>query len=271
MNNEPMTNLGPYSQATEKVLTEPFEWCFVKGGEVTLKDASHRGGTQGGPSRVADFAVAKYLITNSQYERFVKHKNGYSNPAWWGFSAQAAQWRGTRSGAQTTAFAGADLPRTRVSWFESVAFCAWLSQSLYPSDNFDVTAVVTWPVRLPTEQEWQRAALGDTQGPYPWGSAVLDRTRANLDNWVGKPTSVTGYPLGASPFGVLDMIGNLSEWCLTKWGDDGNDATGYDYRNVRGGAWNVSTEYDVRAEDRLGHPPRGRLNDFGFRPVLQLG
>jgi formylglycine-generating enzyme required for sulfatase activity len=273
-----MTDLSTHSQNTEKILTEPFEWCFVKGGEVALEDASDRGGTRGGVYTVGDFAIAKYLITNAQYERFAKHENGYVNSAWWSFSPQALQWRNTRTGVQATAFAGKDLPRTRVSWFESMAFCAWLSQCLYPSKDFNIEAVTTWPIRLPTEQEWQRTALGDTQGPYPWGYAPLDATRANCNNWVGQPTPVTTYLTGVSPYGVMDMIGNLSEWCRTAWGTDNNDVTGYSYKNIRGEAWNVSNEDDInvsneddiRALDRLGHPPRGRLNDFGFRPILQL-
>jgi formylglycine-generating enzyme required for sulfatase activity len=261
-------NLTAYSQYTEKALAAPFEWCLVKGGKVALEDASDRGGTQGEVYIVNDFAIAKYLITNSQYERFVVYENGYSNSEWWSFSPEATQWRTTRRGAQATAFAGSDLPRTRISWFECMAFCAWLSQLLYSSSTFDIQVVSTWPIRLPTEQEWQRAALGDTGGHYPWGNAPLDETRANCNNWVGQPTSVKSYSIGASPYGALDMIGNLSEWCMTGWGADHNDVTGYGYRNIRGGAWNVSTEDDIRPLDRLGHPPRGRLNDFGFRPVL---
>ena len=64
------------------------------------------------------------------------------------------------------------------------------------------------------------------------------------------------------------MIGNLSEWCLTLWGSDDNALTGYGYRNIRGGAWNVLLDDDIRAKDRVVWPPRGRLNDVGFRPVL---
>jgi formylglycine-generating enzyme required for sulfatase activity len=261
-------DLTVYSQSTEKALTEPFEWCFVKGGEVALEDASDRGGTQGGVYTVNDFAIAKYLVTNSHYERFVVHENGYANSDWWSFSPEALQWRTTRSRAQATAFSGKDLPRTRISWFECMAFCAWLSELLHSSSSFDITSVATWSICLPTEQEWQRAALGDTQGHYPWGSALLDETRANCNNWVGQPTSVKNYPLGASPSGVFDMIGNLSEWCVTGWGTDNTEVTGYGYRNIRGGAWNVSIEDDIRPKDRLGHPPRGRLNDFGLYRLL---
>lgn len=85
---------------------------------MVLTDASDRGGTHGGVFAVGDFAIAKYLITNAQFERFVEDPTGYANPSWWGFSVQAMQWRQTREKAHGTAFSGVKAPRTRVSWFE---------------------------------------------------------------------------------------------------------------------------------------------------------
>ncbi len=67
----------------------------------------------------------------------------------------------------------------------------------------------------------------------------------------------------------MDMVGNLSEWCVTAWGTDEDAVSGYGYRNHRGLAWNVHNPHYLRAIDRGGHPPRGRLNDMGFRVVLQ--
>ena len=263
--------MNAYSEQTEKLFVQPFQWCYVTGGTVVLTDASDRDGTYGGTFTVPDFAISKYLITNAQFEQFVGHPNGYVNPNWWAFSEQAMQWRHVRKHAQETAFRGATLPRTRVSWFESMAFCAWLSQLFDQAGRFSVEAVDTWRIRLPSELEWQRAALSDTSGPYPWGQAPIDETRATCANWAQSPTSVDDHPAGASPYGVLDMSGNLNEWCITKWGIDGDDVTGYNYRNVRGGAWNIeASNVFMQAHDRYGHPPRGRLNDFGFRIVLHL-
>jgi len=147
-----------------------------------------------------------------------------------------------------------------------MAFCAWLSQSFASARRFSIHDVTTWPIRLPSELEWQRAALGDTAGPYPWGHAPVDATRANCANWAGKPTTIDSHPVGASPYGVLDMSGNLAEWCLTKWGTNDASVTGYDYHNVRGGAWNIDAlNVFLQATERYRHPPRGRLNDFGLR------
>jgi formylglycine-generating enzyme required for sulfatase activity len=266
-----MHDMKPSSQHMEKLLAPPFEWCSINAGSVLLTDAVARGGTPDGVFAVGDFAISKYLITNAQFEQFVEHPNGYANPSWWEYSAQAIQWRQTRKTAHGTAFSGTKVPRTRVSWFESLAFCAWLSQSFASSSRFSIHDVATWPIRLPSELEWQRAALGDTPGPYPWGNAPVAETRATCANWARQPTNVDSHPAGTSPYGVFDMSGNLAEWCLTKWGSDGEDVTGYEYRNVRGGAWNIDAQnVFLQATDRYGHPPRGRLNDFGFRIVWHL-
>lgn len=260
------------SKTAEAILCSPFEWCAVTGGVVTLEDATSTGGTKGGEYHVADFAIAKYPIMNAQYLKFLNYPAGYANPNWWQYSAEAVQWRKDHPKSRPTAFDGADLPRTRVSWFDSMAFCHWLSADLeyrngaqHPTspDTHDPT---TWSVRLPTEQEWQRAAIGDTGWLYPWGNQ-LDETRGNYARRAGRPTRVGSYPAGKSPYEVLDLIGNVWEWCLTAWGEESGNANGYGYRHIKGGAWNVNRPDHLRAVDRGGNSPRGRLNDAGFRCV----
>ena len=253
------TKLEKISQNTIDVLGEPFEWCFVNGGRVSLIDASGYGGSKGGDFHVDDFAIAKFLITNSQYQKFIDVPNGFSNQEWWSFSPEGKLWRRDHRHPKPTAFPGSDLPVTRVSWFDSVAFCNWLSAELKEA------------VRLPTELEWQRAAVGNTGWAYPWGNE-LDETRANYANKIQKSSSGGSYPKGQSPFGVMDMIGNLWEWNLTIWGTNNNtDLNGYVYRNYRGGAWNISNPEYLLAVDRgAGHSPRGQLNDAGFRIALKF-
>lgn len=244
------------SKRTVSILETPFEWCHIPVGNVTLLDASDHGGTVGGSFRVEDFAMGKYLITNGQYERFVEHRDGFCDPAWWSYSPQATQWRKDHPRPKPTAFDGGDLPATRVSWFDSMAFCNWLSAELQAS------------IRLPTEREWQRAAVGDTNWIYPWGNE-LDDTRGNFANRIGSVSPVGNFPNGQCPFGVMDMVGNLWEWCLTIWGTNEVDLNGYVYRTFRGGAWNVSNPEFLRAIDRgEGHSPRGMLNDCGFRIIM---
>jgi formylglycine-generating enzyme required for sulfatase activity len=268
------SELKTLSEATESILYPPFEWCYVKGGSVILENATEYGGTKGGTFQVADFAIAKYPITNAQYEKFLKNSNGFSNPQWWKYSSAATQWRKDHKHPKPTAFNGFDLPRTRVSWFDSMAFCFWLSvelkSNLQYEKSLDIRNVATWIIRLPTEQEWQRAALGDTGWRYPWGDK-LDETRGNYGKNIGQPTGVNKYPIGKSIYDVMDMTGNVWERCLTGWNQEVIDVSGYTYRVFRGGAWNVSNPDYLRSNDRGCHPPRGQLNDCGFRVLLCLG
>jgi len=101
--------------------------------------------------------------------------------------------------------ASADHPVIGVAWADAVAYCEWIGGRLGSA------------VRLPTEDEWERAARGDDDREFPWGSEY--RTgRANLhDLGLGATTPVGSFPDGASPFGMLDMAGNADEWTSTRY------------------------------------------------------
>lgn len=250
------------SSIITSMIGEPFAWCAIPAGPVLLEDASAWCGTPGGKYHIVDFWMARYPVTNVQYQAFIDDPDGYINPGWWEFSPQAWQWHMNHPRPRPTAFPGDTLPRTRVSWFEGMAFCAWLTAKWKARDRQATSSA--WVVRLPTEQEWQRAAVGDTGWLYPWGNEI-DESRANYGNHNGQTTPVYRYEQGQSPYSVMDMIGNVWERCLSGWGVEEIDLNGYNYRAMRGGAWNSSrTEY-IRAIARYGHPPRGQLNDAGFR------
>ncbi|WP_437681453.1 formylglycine-generating enzyme family protein [Sorangium sp. So ce131] len=93
-----------------------------------------------------------------------------------------------------------DLPVGCVTWQDAAAYCAWRE------------------ARLPTEAEWERAARGDDGRPYPWGHEEPTCERANYNECGGAPRRVGASPRGASPYGALDMSGNVSEW-VADWYD----------------------------------------------------
>ncbi len=97
-------HLAELSKVTEALLYPPFEWCYITGRAVILEDATSTGGTKGGEYHIADFAIAKYPITNAQYRKFLEHPSGYANLYWCQYSAEAAQWRKDHPNPRPTVF-----------------------------------------------------------------------------------------------------------------------------------------------------------------------
>ena len=149
-----------------------------------------------------------------------------------------------------------------MDWYEAVAFSRWLSAKL------------GYEVRLPTEEEWERAARGYDGRQYPWGEgyrtgyANISEKQTSTGAWNLEQTTAVGvYPHAASAEGVLDLMGNVWEWCFNTHDYPGQlTADGLSLvRVVRGGSWRNDPEF-ARGSRRGGNFP-SRLAVKGFRLV----
>ncbi len=147
-------------------------------------------------------------------------------------------------------------PMVNVSWDEARAYCRWAGGD------------------LPTEAQWEKAARGEDGREYPWGN-TYDISKLWSFNSKGAKLStapVGSFPSGASPYGCLDMAGNVWQWCLDWYGDYDSNATrnptcpGFgEGRVLRGGGWDDYGPGNDRSASRLSFGPAYRSNYYGFR------
>jgi formylglycine-generating enzyme required for sulfatase activity len=227
--------------------------------------------------KLPDFWMAKYPITYAQFQAFVDAPDGYRNPEW---RKDLADYFGKDGTRWVQRWPLTNRPRENVTWPEAVAFCRWLTAmarrhpELLPDPGILPLLDQGWSIRLPTEQEWVKAARGFDDRLYPWGGQEYREGYANVDETEGKngphnlqETSPVGmYPHAASPFGAEELSGNVWEFCLNKY-DDSDDLNlgGDDRRAMRGGSWYYNSERSSVASrgDGVGSGSGGR----GFRVV----
>jgi len=230
-------------------------WCEVPVGKVTIGGDVRAFQTL--PATEVDlpaFHIAKYPLTYQQFGAFIDDENGYANPKWWDALHEDALNQ-QRSGPDEQTFKFWNHPRENVSWYDAMAFSRWLSAKL------------GYEIRLPTEQEWEKAARGTDSRYYTYGM-ICDPSKANTydgDAPLEQTNAVGSYPGGASPYGVEEMIGNVWEWTL----NNGHDYPRFSIstsamRVVRGGSWRFYGRR-TRAASRIIYPPHLRDNHIGFR------
>lgn len=242
-------------------LPPPFEWIYIPKGSVSVQSLPHQQENHGTKKTefVSEFAISKYPVTHSQYEVFIQHPNGYLNDAWWRFSDAALGWHLHNAHPPRSKFTGPDIPKTNVSWYEAVAFCMWLSHEVGQS------------ISLPSDEQWQRAAVGDTSYKYPWGNETR-KGRCNYGS--SEPLPVDYFPRSQSPYGVAAMSGHVWEWCISEWETGFNtleNSLSDSRRSLRGGSWKQIDQRFFRCDFReAAHPPSARGDTAGFRPILAL-
>ncbi len=210
---------------------------------------------------VAKFCIARVPITNAQYHLFVE-ATGYKAPD---------HWEGHRVPRGLESH-----PVVYVSWHDALMYCRWLSE---------ITGRV---IMLPGEAQWEKAARGDQdQRAYPWGDVWDDDQAQYAGNTrelgLGLTTPVGIFPDGVSPYGCLDMAGNVWEWTRSLWGmswrasdfcypydaTDGREdvEAGSDiYRVLRGGAFQLDRRF-ARCSYRDWDNPYSADGLCGFRVV----
>jgi formylglycine-generating enzyme required for sulfatase activity len=249
------------------ILPPPCDWIDITQGDVTLISYEITGKknylNQNTTVFVPAFAIAKYPVTNAQFKRFINAR-GYERQEWWtGVGWQEKEREGWKEPRywNDSEFNSDLQPVVGVSWYEAVAFCLWLR---------DVTG---YEIMLPSEQQWQRAAQGDDGRSYPWDN-TWDGGRCNNDvsrEGYGKTTSVTYYEgrdKGDSYFGVVDMAGNVWEWCRSAFNYDADSIYDTNFRTLRGGSWGGFITREFRADYSVGGEPNRRGPDWGFRFAL---
>ena len=192
----------------------------IEKGEFLVGDVNRAATLEG-------FDLDIYPVTNRQYARFIEATDYPHVPEHWRDSAYDPD--------------KANHPIVNVNWEDANAYAKWLGK------------------RLPTEQEWEKAARGPNGRIYPWGNAFNQFNGNSRELGLRSTTEVTQFHSGVSQYGCYDMSGNVWEWTSSNVFPDNDEA-----KVIRGGSWANSRE-EVRATTRAYERSERRRRDVGFR------
>lgn len=224
---------------------------FISGSDKT--DVDHMGSELGSAKpwyldehpqrkiRLPLFFIDRYEVTNAQYKAFIDATR--ARPPVYFYIRSIPPGRES-------------YPVTDVNWYEADHYCRWAGK------------------RLPTEAEWEKAARGPDGREFPWGN-TFDPKKANVgDSGIGDVAPVGSFKEGASPYGAMDMAGNVWEW-TDSWyqaypgGTYQSPFFGEKQKVFRGGGWGGSGHYALplfyRGAYRSSLPPEEGYADLGFR------
>jgi formylglycine-generating enzyme required for sulfatase activity len=275
-------------------ITNDFLFCevpsgkFMMGSQKDEKDSSDSEYPQFEYNIPYNYLMSRYPITNAQFDLFLKDPNGYANEEWWTKAGLA--WRKNRAmpDKHGGVFDLSNHPMVYVRWYEADSFTHWLAHQLntgglklyiWNKNKKDKITPLTkgrYEVRLPTEAEWEHAAHDGRHHRYPWNSDEINPNYANYaDTQIGATSTVGAFPQGMNDYGLLDISGNVWEWCVTEWQEnykeylkkENNNTEGSDARVLRGGAY-IDYDWRVRCTYRRGGNPGSWSNLVGFRVVV---
>jgi formylglycine-generating enzyme required for sulfatase activity len=251
-----------------------------------------------------DFWMARYTVTNAQFEEFV-NAGGYAEPSYWPEAQEVGVWK---DGFITTRyerearnspydigefFTLPNHPVIGVTWYEALAFIRWaethfkkLAETRQANPGLKEADRRFWGwlaggqlrVTLPSEAEWEKAARGTDGRNYPWGDKYDPDNANTSETGIGTTSAVGCFPGGAGPYGLLDMSGNVWEWTRSTWEPkkypypynpaDGREDIHKDaQRVVRGGSF-LDNAWLARCAFRGWFNPASGYYDFGFRVVV---
>ena len=190
---------------------------------------------------VDKFYIDRYEVTNAEYEKFT-YDTKREEPYHWPNGKVPKNKK--------------NHPVIYVNWHDASEYCKWKGK------------------RLPTEQEWEKAARGDSGNIYPWGNTwAINKSNHPYKGSTGTEP-VGSYPNGKSPYGLYDMSGNVWEWVdsfyLPHPGNNINRGEyGMDKRVLKGGSWFDCLSYGCGLSaptfNRSFFTPEVKNNSFGFR------
>ena len=238
-------------RAWEADLGDGIIMVYIPPGKFTMGTDEEEGQSDEKPAHeihLEGYWLGKYEVTFEQYDKYCDETQKEKPPDGnWG--------RGK-------------MPVISVSWHDSLEYCKWLSTK------------TGFHFKLPTEAQWEKAARGTNALRFPWGNQMVNKDLANFkeEGKLGGPVTVGSYPRGVSPYGLLDMAGNLWEWC-DDWHDWYKVDTGtpiqrekdiriLNNRSARSGCWFDEPKY-LRVTNRYGLKPTYRGFIVGFRLCME--
>lgn len=218
---------------------------YVPAGEFTMGSNSDHADEKPVHTVYLDaFWIDQTEVTNAMFRQFVAATTYRTE----------ANWQHPSGGPHSNLDGFENHPVVEVSWNDAKAYCEWAGR------------------RLPTEAEWEKAARGTDGRIYPWGNQPPDHAGLTYNWEVMTTTQVGSHPTGASPYGALNMLGNVWEWVADWYGEtyyasspDRNPTgptSGY-YHVLRGGCYDFAS--DVRASKRGNDYPYELYCYVGFR------